>query len=51
MEAHSDGWRRGMFDKCNGLPQKSFDDAEFTDYMIDYVIGYHEGWDTHTRRV
>lgn len=50
-DGYDNGWRRGTFDKCNGLDEKVFDEIEFSEYNIGYVMGYQDAFDTNERKV
>jgi hypothetical protein len=50
-QAYDNGYRRGMFDKCNGIDEKSFDELELSMYNVQYVTGYHDGYDSNERKI
>lgn len=42
--AYTNGSRRGMFDKCNGLPERNFNGVETTVYNRIYIDGYDDAY-------
>lgn len=49
--AYDNGFRAGMFHKCNGIVENEFDTLDYSEYNFDYVTGYHDGFDTNERKI
>ncbi len=48
---YKDGWRSGMFDKCNGRPEQVFVAGNYTEEGIDFIAGYWDGYIANERMV
>ena len=51
FEGWDNGARMGMFDKCNGRPEKKFDNVSRTVYNELYIDGYVEGYASNERKI
>lgn len=52
FEGWDDGYRRGMFDKCNGVARKSFTGWDLgAMYNRGYADGYDDGYNSHEQRI
>ena len=43
-DAYMNGWRVGMFHKCNGKPDRNFSGCETNVYNRIYIDGYDDGF-------
>ena len=50
-EAWDNGWRRGVFDKCNGMPERNFNGCETNVYNRIYIDGCTDAFAANEVRV
>lgn len=50
-KAYDNGYRCGMFHKCNGIDEIVLDECEFNEYNIEYAAGYMDGYESNERKI
>ncbi len=51
FEGYDFGARAGMFDKCNGKPERDFSNIPYTPYNRGYIDGYLDAYVTNEVRI
>ena len=51
FEGYDVGWRRGIFDKCNGRPEADFKNFLDTPFNRGYIDGYVEAYVSNEVRI